>query len=219
MIKKIKIYGERCSGTNYLEELLINNFNVNIITQNIHHTCSYGHKHFFGFSNLRNSDDVLFIGIVRNVTDWINSLYRNPWHLSKKITKNENTFLNNNIYSLFRGKEIMEDRNIYTKKRYKNIFELRHTKNKFLVEDMPKLVKNYLLITYDDLLNNFTYNMNLIKNFNLQIKNNIDFPLNIMYYKKNKNKLYKRKKNIIAKEKIIKKANLYYEKILFNNEY
>lgn len=113
----------------------------------------------------------------------------------------------------------MEDRNIYTKKRYKNIFELRHTKNKFLVEDMPKLVKNYLLITYDDLLNNFTYNMNLIKNFNLQIKNNIDFPLNIMYYKKNKNKLYKRKKNIIVKEKIIKKANLYYEKILFNNEY
>ena len=74
MIHTVTIYGERCSGTNYLENLLINNFDVEI-------TWIYGRKHFFGFNDLNNSDDVLFIGIVRNIFDWINSLYREKHHL------------------------------------------------------------------------------------------------------------------------------------------
>lgn len=211
MIKKFTIYGERCSGTNYLEELLINNFDIELVWD-------YGWKHFFGFNDLTNSDDVLFIGIVRNITDWINSLYKTRHHLPPSITKNIMSFLNNEIYSLYDEDktEIINDRNIYTKERYKNIFELRHTKNKFLVEDMPKLVKNYLLIRHEDLLNNFVNTMNRIKEFNLPIKNNIEFPINIKYYKKNKNVIFKKKNNIIPKKIIIEKANLYYEKILFN---
>ena len=35
---------------------------------------------------------------------------------------------NDECSALKNGKEIMEDRNIYTNKRYKNVFELRHTK-------------------------------------------------------------------------------------------
>ena len=57
MIKQVTIYGERCSGTNYLEQLLLSNFEVEI-------TWEYGWKHFFGHADLSNSDDVLFIGIV-----------------------------------------------------------------------------------------------------------------------------------------------------------
>ena len=90
---------------------------------------------------------------------------------------------------------------------------------------MPTLVKNYLLITYDDLVNNFEYNMNLFKSY-LPIKNNIEFPLNITYYKKNKSKNFEKKdskseykKGIIARNRILKKANLYYEKILFKEKY
>ena len=140
MIKKVTIYGERCSGTNYLEQLLINNFNVII-------NYDYGHKHFFGFNDLTNSENTLFIGIIRHPYDWINSLYRERHHLPKHFEKIEN-FLNDEIYSLDNNNEIMNDRNIYTKERYKNIFELRTTKIKFLIEDMPKLVKNknYLLL-------------------------------------------------------------------------
>ena len=44
VIKKVTIYGERCSGTNYLEELIVSNFDVKI-------TWEYGWKHFFGFNN------------------------------------------------------------------------------------------------------------------------------------------------------------------------
>tara|TARA_B110000027_G_C16122057_1_gene303744 strand:+ start:2092 stop:2340 length:249 start_codon:yes stop_codon:yes gene_type:complete len=62
-IQKITIYGERCSGTNYLETLLAKNFHDYKLTW------KYGWKHFFGHQNLENSDDTLFICIVRNPVD------------------------------------------------------------------------------------------------------------------------------------------------------
>jgi hypothetical protein len=212
-IKKVTIYGERSSGTNYLEKLLLLNFDVEIVW-------SYGWKHFFGFNDLSNSDDVLFIGIVRNLEDWVNSLYREKHHLPLHFS-DINTFLTSEFYSLTDNKcEIIEDRHIETKERYKNIFELRHIKNKFLLEKMPKLVKNYCFITYDELLSNFIETMNKIKNHNLQInKNIIEFPLNINNYvnclKQEKQK-FEKKKNEIPKEIIMEKANLFYEKKIFN---
>jgi len=210
MLKKVTIYGERCSGTNYLENLLLLNFDIEIVW-------SYGWKHFFGFNDLSNTDDVLFIGIIRNLTDWTNSLYREKHHLPLELTININTYLNNTFYSIdANNNEIMNDRNIETNKRYKNIFELRHIKNKFLIEKMPTLVKNYCLITYDDLVNNFVIIMTKLKNYNLKIKNNIKFPLNTLYYKKT-NKIFNKKSNEISSEIILKKANLFYEKILFNS--
>ena len=206
MIIKYTIYGERCSGTNYLEKLMKINFDVEI-------TWSYGWKHFFGFNDLSNSDDVLFIGIVRNLCDWVNSFYREKHHLKPEITKDHNSFLNNTFYSFHDDNtEIMQDRNIETNERYKNIFELRHVKNKFLIETMPKLVKNYCIITYDDLLNNFSDVMDKIKNYGLLVRSNIEFPLNII----NQNII---KKNEIQDKIIIDKANLFYEKILFPKVY
>ena len=44
MIKKYTIYGERCCGTKYLQELITKNFNTPI-------TWEYGWKHFFGFQD------------------------------------------------------------------------------------------------------------------------------------------------------------------------
>jgi hypothetical protein len=213
VIKKVAIFGERCSGTNYLEELLRSNFDVEIIW-------SYGWKHFFGFSDVStNSDDVLFIGIIRNLEDWINSLYRAKHHFRRPLINNVDTFLNYETSSYSKGEEIMQDRNIETNERYKNIFELRHVKNKYLVETMPNLVKNYCLITYDSLLHRFDSTMNLIKNYDLQVKNNINFPLNVDYYKGNKRLKYDaikdKNSNTIPKEIILPKANMYYEKILF----
>jgi len=210
MLNKVTIYGERCSGTNYLEQLLVTNFEINIIW-------NYGWKHFFGYNDLSNSDDVLFIGIVRNIYDWINSFYREQHHLSLEF-RDLSKFLDSEFYSVYdlQNNEIMQDRNLENNKRYKNIFELRHVKNKFLIEIMPKLVKNYLLITYDDLINNFNGIMNEIKKYNLIVKPNIEFPLNIFYYKNEKEKLFVKKNNEISKKMIFSRANLYYEKMLFN---
>ena len=210
MLNKVTIYGERCSGTNYLEQLLLTNFDVNIIW-------NYGWKHFFGYNDLSNSDDVLFISIVRNIYDWINSFYREQHHLSLEF-RDLFKFLDGEFYSVYdlQNNEIMQDRNLENNKRYKNIFELRHVKNKFLIEIMPKLVKNYLLITYDDLIHNFNGIMNKIKKYNLIVKPNIEFPLNIFYYKDEKDKLFVKKNNQISKKMIFSRANLYYEKKLFH---
>jgi len=207
MIKNVTIYGERCSGTNYLENLISMNFDTTI-------TSEFGWKHFFGFTDLCNSHHTLFIGIIRDPYEWINSLYREKHHIS--YFHNIDTFLNNEFYSTFDNKsEIMSDRNIYTKERYKNIFEMRHTKLKFLIEDMPLLVKNYIFIRYEDLINDFDNTMNKIKEMGLNIKNNIEFPLNTQQYKK-KDTIYEKdsKINYITKEDIRPKINMFYENIL-----
>jgi hypothetical protein len=210
-MKKVTIYGERCSGTNYLEELLILNFDVEIVW-------CYGWKHFFGYSDLSDSDDTLFIGIIRNLEDWINSLYREKHHLPDHLTKTIDTYLNNTFYSIYDNKnEIIEDRNIDTGERYKNIFELRLVKNKYLIEKMPNLVKNYCLITYDDLLDNFVDIMYKLKDCGLKIKDDSNFPLNITYFKKDQKTIFKKKENIIPKEKIIieNEELKFYENLLF----
>jgi len=211
MLKNVVIYGERCSGTNYLEELLSFNFEANRIEH------KYGWKHFFGFHSYEDTDDILFICIVRGPIEWLNSFFRNPHHLPYSHRNNIYNFLNKEIFSFYdysdnrdERKEIMEDRNIYTKERYKNIFEMRYTKLKYLVEDLPKKVKNFILIRYEDLFYDFGYTMNQIKNCNLEVKQGISFPVNTDNYKKDPNtKFYIEKKNpyIISKEMIYKNPN------------
>ena len=211
MIKKYTIYGERCSGTNYLENIIDINFDVNV-------TWEYGWKHFFGHqeNELKNSDDTLFICIVRNLPDWINSIYRDMHHLPLKIQKNMSEeekideFLSKEFYSIINDKELMEDRNMYTGERYKNIFELRHTKIKWMLEDLPNKVKNCVFIKHEDLKNDFENTLLKIKDKGLEVKENIEFPLNTTAYKYNRIKQQRKirkKKNTISDELIINNKN------------
>lgn len=207
MIKYVQIYGERCSGTNYLEALIKLNFNAEI-------TRKFGHKHFFGFNNLENSDDTLFICIVREPVDWLNSLFTKPYHIFMKNIKNVDIFLSSEICSKHNGSEIITDRNIYTNERYKNILELRHIKLKYMIDDLPNKVKNYLFVRYEDLLSDFDIVMNKIKNFNIEILDHAKFPLNTKKYKGN-GYIYKKKYyDNITKQTVYENINFcnYYEK-------
>jgi len=216
MLNKYTIYGERCSGTNYLENIININFDINI-------TWEYGWKHFFGFQNekLKNSDDTLFICIIRDPVDWINSFYREKHHLplryKKKLSKEEtlNEFLNKKFWSFNDGnknrdvsKEIMEDRNIFNGKRYKNIFELRHFKIKWMFENLPKKVKHYIIIKYEDLINDFNNTLIKIKDKGLKVRENINFPSNSNNYKNIKNTVFTKNENNIPSEKILNNPNL-----------
>ena len=226
MINKFTIYGERCSGTNYLENLIEINFDATV-------TWNFGWKHFFGFQDeaLKNSDDVLFICMVRDLKTWLNSFYRMKYHLPllymNNLSKEESMhkFLNEEFFSFDDNngniditKEIMEDRNMYTGERYKNIFELRHTKIKYMVETFPFKVKNFLFIRYEDLTNNFKNIMMQIKNKGLRVKQQINFPLNTDSYKNRKNEKYceQIKDADISDAVILNNPNLipYYEKKL-----
>ena len=95
---------------------------------------------------------------VRNVHDWINSLWRCKYHLPVEYKNNLNKLLNDEFYSIYElnsNQEIIDDRYIYnTERRYKNIFELRSSKIEFLLEYMPKFVSNFIFIKFADFKNN-----------------------------------------------------------------
>jgi nicotinamide riboside kinase len=198
-IKKFAILGERCSGTNFLEESITNNFNIE-------YTAEYGNKHFFCYNNydMNSTKETLFIGIVRNPIYWINSFSKELYHIPE-INKNINNFLFNEFYSVeekFKNTDYLstnifvmnnnlnstpklnhKDLNYTNGKKYTNIFELRKVKNNFLMNVMPNKVQNFILINYEDLLFNYTQTLQLIKDkFGLQQK--IPEFIRIKKYKK-----------------------------------
>ena len=88
MVKYFTVMGERCSGTNFLENAIAENFELELIWH-------YGFKHFFGFYDyskknpiIKNDDDVLFIGIVREPISWINSFNNTKHHIPEQNREN-----------------------------------------------------------------------------------------------------------------------------------
>ena len=159
-INKFVILGERCSGTNFLEESISQNFNISYTTE-------YGNKHFFCYNNYTNDDNTIFIGIIRNPIYWLNSFSKELYHIPN-INKPLTNFLFNEFYSVlevqnvkknmldfnsFQNSEIInpKDLNYLNGKKYKNIFEMRKLKNYFLMNIIPYKVKNYILINYENL--------------------------------------------------------------------
>jgi hypothetical protein len=199
-IKKFTIYGERSSGTNFLEKSMLLNFNLEF-------TKDFGHKHFFCFDDCckKQSDDTLFIGIIRNPVYWLNSFIQKPYHLPNH-NKNPKNFLFNEFYSVCDEKPLStmkktydinkKDLNYITGKKYKNIFELRKNKNNYLMNIIPKKVKNYILINYEDLLYNYANILEIIKKkFMLPKKH--DKYIRSAGYKQSTTVKYNGEKNII----------------------
>ena len=69
------------------------------------------------------------------------------------------------------------------------------------------MVKNYIFIRYEDILNDFQGTMNKIREKGLSVKKKIKFPVNVKSYKKEKNKIYIQKKNVISKNEIFNNPN------------
>jgi len=199
MIKNFTIYGERCSGTNFLETIFTGQsyFHKNKKPAfDLPLTWDFGHKHFFGFKDediINNGGDTLFIGIVRNPYDWITSLFRTKHHIPQ-VNFTPKNFLFGEWYSIEHNiesdnflKEYMRDRNPLTGARYTDIFQLRKNKLEYLYSKMPSLAKNYMLIRYEDLCDNPQKIINAIADrFNLPIINKrfietkINKPSNIL---------------------------------------
>lgn len=185
VIKNYTIYGERCSGTNFLEDCITNIFNIPV-------TWEYGWKHFFGFCNyskLEDAKSTLFIGIVRNPFNWIQSLFNNPYHVPQKLYLNMDKFLTDQWYSVGDyQKENLQDRNFISNQRYANIVDMRNHKNMYLVEYMPKLVNNFILINYDDFLTNYDFHLQILsRTFNLRVSGHKpEFKIKNDYYTQQK---------------------------------
>jgi hypothetical protein len=155
-MREYTILGERCSGTNFLETIIHDNFKLKL---------NWGstHKHFFGYNgydiHVRNNPDKIYIGIVRNPVDWLMSFFKKPHHQHLSRQVDINTFLLSEFYSCVDNTvvnpiEQMHDRNFKNNNlRYKNVFEMRSVKCNYLVHEFREIAKLYTFIRYEDLKN------------------------------------------------------------------
>jgi hypothetical protein len=197
MIKRIQIFGERCSGTNYLESLVKSNFN------DIEITWDYGWKDFFPQNiDKNNHDDCLFLVIFRNPYDWLSSFHNNPHHVDKTLKNlTFSEFIRKEWKCVYNsesgtkesdpnfGKEMMFERNPETGDRFKNILEMRNYKVEAFLS-LKNKVLNYEKFRYEDLRDNPNILKGLSKEFKLKPKESDIIPYT---YYKDTNQIYQPK--------------------------
>ena len=139
-IQNFTIFAERHCGTNFLEKWINKSLNIPV-------TWKYGWKHFWAHheKTIPYSNNTLFIGIVRNPYNWIAAMYKNPYHIILKPKITLLNFMNCKIISIDnKTGDLLEQE-------YNNIFHLREIKNNHLLNTMPNICKNYLLLNYESL--------------------------------------------------------------------
>lgn len=76
---RIQIFGERCSGTNWIAELLRRNLpGIRIVDD-------FGWKHGWPPEHPGPSPDCIFVIVHRDPFDWLQSLHRMPWHAAPEL--------------------------------------------------------------------------------------------------------------------------------------
>lgn len=191
-INKFFIFAERCSGTHFLEQAFFENFHIDYLYKN------HVRRHFFGHEDDVYTEDeletTLFVCPTREPVEWIDSIYRSQHHVPIENGKNIDSFLNNEWYSEYNSNEILEDRHLVTKERYKNIFEMRRVKHDYLLNTLKHRVKHMIIIKYEDLRDDYKNTLDFIRyKFRLNVKSH-DYK-DIIKYKGRGDALYC-KKNI-----------------------
>ncbi|PNX46814.1 MAG: hypothetical protein BV459_05655 [Thermoplasmata archaeon M11B2D] len=157
---RFMIFGERNSGTNYIQKLIEKNFCkcfANLIIW----------KHWMGFVGTQKPYDsrhVLTVGIIRDPIDWLSSMKACAPHASHMSALEWVDFVQSEWWSIHDnpsyGYEIMEDRDFDTKERYANILKLRSKKLSWLLD--PPINSPYILVKYENLRFNMPGVMRLI---------------------------------------------------------
>lgn len=153
-IKHIKIYGERNSGTTYISGLMLNNYRIvwkdptGIDIHDGNALDGDGWKHGKPLDFLFNKKETLFIVIIRNLEDWLLSMYHNSYHIrpiSEYGKGDFNNFITKKGFSLqYNMMEYFPIKHKFKKihlnavrfERNKNMFDLRYTK----FEEYKKLI-------------------------------------------------------------------------------
>lgn len=208
LISKVQIYGERCSGTNYLQELLTKNISP------LSHTNEYGWKHFFPPKSFSNSEQCLFIVIYRDSFDWLRSFYLQPHHVHQSIRKlsfskfirsewhcvydeQSNTHPTEELYM----QEMMFERDPNTGNRFQNILSMRSSKINAL-ESLKEKVNYVEYVRYEELKKNpEQFIQHLIEKYNLPTYQKFE---DIITYKGNTQEVFKQKKYFDLKKADLK---------------
>jgi len=202
MIKDFMIFSEPCSGSHFLQYSLSDNFHIDY--SNHHHS----QRHFFGHENdIYSSEEIestLFIYLTRDPVEWIDSFFKILHHVPSINKQNINNFVKNEWYSIYEmgdeiNTEIMEDRNIFTKERYKNILEMRKIKNDYFLTIGKEKFTHFLILKYEDLRDDYKNTLNKIQT-QFQLKPRNEKYKEIVKYKGSYNDLYYKKPIVINDE-------------------
>lgn len=185
MITHYQVFGERCSGTTFLLNAIDRNFKLKT-------TNKYGHKHFFGFLPLENSDDTFFFVSSEIHTSGCVVGSRQGGRFLDEMKCSKDKFLTSPIDTTFSdGTPILYDRDISTGKMYSNVFELREKKCLYLLKELPQKVQNYYFLRYEDLRDHYhDIIQDIASRFGLE-KRYLDSPIRIEQYK-NEHRRFKR---------------------------
>jgi hypothetical protein len=202
MIEKFLLLSERCAGSHFVQYAMLENFYIDYLSS--HHN----KRHFFGHEDdtytQEEIDTTLFICVVRDPIEWVDSYFKRLHHVPPINRKNSDCFVKNEWYSIYdhgeqNGKEIMEDRNIITKKRHKNILELRKAKHDYFLNTAQQRFKYVYLLKYEDLRDNFESALEKMKHqFDLQ-QRGYEYR-KIIKYKGTYNQLYAKKPILLSPE-------------------
>lgn len=209
-IKYIQIYGERNSGTNYLHNMLEQNF------KGVKIGYKYGWKHGFAKTDqiqLADTGNELFIAIWKSPYAWFVSMNGKPHHAPQlyglpfsKFIKSEWACYEGENYDkrdlkkdpIKTSQEMMFERNPNTGLRFQNAITLRNAKSwRFL--ELGNVVENFETMRYEDLLwaPKRTISM-LAKKYDITLKGPI--KLESGYFGKNPNKKFTGKSYYLHKK-------------------
>lgn len=145
-IERFQVFGERCSGTNYVQALIERNFpGLDTAVTRRHNGLDvawrYGWKH--GFPAMPHAPAAtLFVVVVRHPETWVQSLHRTPWHAAPALRALPlATFLRSEWQAVIDnvglgaernqpgwGDELQWDRHPLSGRRFANVAQLRRAK-------------------------------------------------------------------------------------------
>jgi len=210
MINYIQVFGERNSGTNYLNNLI----NKNI--DNVETGAKYGWKHGYVI-NLRNGmfdiSKLLIICVFKNPFAWLVSMHNKPHHASQMRLLSFSDFLREE-WICYKGTDYFErdlitnpytedeemkmERDPDTGKRCTNVIQLRNKKNEKLL-DLNNHTAQIEYVRYEDLLvDPEKFFSKIIDKYNL--KTSSTFQNSNQYHGKNVNEKFSRKEYYLKKE-------------------
>jgi hypothetical protein len=157
-IQRIQVYGERCSGTTYLESLISKNIRSAPIRWD------FGWKHFYVQGSVERAADCLFIVIHRNPFRWLSSLHRTPWHAAPELRGIAfSEFIRRDWWCIWDedsgksrddplyGTEMLVERCPDTHRRFPNVIRMRTAKIRSW-ESLRTRARNTIYVRYEDLV-------------------------------------------------------------------
>jgi hypothetical protein len=155
-ISRVQIYGERCSGTNYVAELLKRNFTgLRIVDE-------FGWKHGWVYGEVEHAADCVFLVVNRDPFDWLRSLHEKPWHAAPELRGVPfSRFIRTPWRCLWgadtdldrsdprHGTEMLHERDPQTREPFANAMRLRTAKARAWAA-LRLRVRHHLAVRYED---------------------------------------------------------------------